>query len=122
VACNGPICRSNPSKEPVRNCKTCTHKFCKKCCVRFQKDGAAQCAHPSHDLDSKDAPGSSADVANPEANTSTEYNVKRPLRKDHYEAKENAQKKWETQSNRLILKRVAEDSLRSTVRLIFWKV
>ena len=37
TSCNGPICHAFPSKEPVRNCSTCTFEFCKKCCVAYQK-------------------------------------------------------------------------------------
>jgi len=54
--------------------------------------------------------------------SSDSYNIKRPLRKDHYEARENAQQKWEVKANNLIQKRAAEDSLRSNVKLIYWKV
>jgi len=125
VACNGPICRSHPSKDPVRNCKSCTHLFCKKCCVQFQKDGATQCAHPAHHSDAKGSEEMGSDAApsgKADDFSSAEYNIKRPLRKDHYEARENARQKWEVKANHLIQKRVAEDSLRSNVKLIYWKV
>jgi len=69
----------------------------------------------SEELGSKTTP-SADDFA------TSEYNIKRPLRKDHYEARENAQQTWEVKANNLIRKRVAEDSLRSNVKLIYWKV
>ena len=119
VACNGPICRSHPSKYPVRNCKSCTHSFCKKCCIQFQKDRATQCAHPAHHFDAK---GDEPTLPGTDNFSTSKYNIKRPLRKDHYEARENAQQNWEIKANNLIQKRVAEDSLRSNVKIIYWKV
>ncbi|EDR01997.1 uncharacterized protein LACBIDRAFT_332754 [Laccaria bicolor S238N-H82] len=47
TACNGPICQSQPAKEPVRNCVTCAFEFCKKCCLAYQSAIGRLCAqHP----------------------------------------------------------------------------
>lgn len=118
TACNGPTCQT---REPVRNCSTCKYQFCLKCCLQFQKAGASLCTQPTHQLSISATPVG-ASIKPPAAVVQNVNPTHRPLRQDHYEAKENARKHWEQKTNRLVLQQEAVDSLKRIVRILYWKV
>lgn len=133
IACNGPICRSNPAKDPVRFASGCTHEFCKKCCIRFQKDGASQCAQNRHQLPSAEKTDEDVDKNTLKLKNATvtnqapaveldEYDRNRPFSAAHYNAKDTKQRELGLKTDQLIRTQVAQESLKRSVELIFWKV
>lgn len=131
TVCNGPICRLNSAKDPVRNCTGCTHEFCKKCCLRFQMDGASQCAQDRHKLSPTDqenmmqtptdTPVSTGDNAHiPVA--LDKYDRNRPFSAAHYSAKDSKQRQVLLKTDELLRKQVAQESLKRSIEIIFWKV
>ena len=44
------------------------------------------------------------------------------LRKEHYDAREKADRNYQLTSNKLIEKKAAEDVFRTTIKLLYWNV
>ncbi|EDR08977.1 uncharacterized protein LACBIDRAFT_326626 [Laccaria bicolor S238N-H82] len=119
-----PICRSQPAKEPVRNCVTCAFEFCKKCCPAYQSAIGRLCAqHPPPVTLGVGATPSHAELSldTPTAAGNDEANLNRPLRQEHYDAQDRTQKDWETWKNQLTQQKIAVDALKRTVTILYWK-
>jgi len=123
--CNSPICCTFPSKEPVHNCSTCTFEFCKKCCVTYQNTTGNHCLkHLQSVPPSVTAPISESSAATLGISTFTaagpdESNLNHPLRPEHYNARDQAQKAWEVRKNQLTQQKISTDALKQTM---YWKV
>ncbi|KAF8186275.1 hypothetical protein BJ912DRAFT_852357, partial [Pholiota molesta] len=137
-----PICGGPPPVHPaIRPASDCTHQFCKKCCQRFQRDGASACMMPSHRIVPTSAsaqpasqshsapdptlPSSTIDGAIATAsgirliNGSQDFS--RPLRLEHYERRANAEIEQQTTVNRATEIKEAETLAKSTVAILYWK-
>ncbi|KAF8196054.1 hypothetical protein BJ912DRAFT_835210, partial [Pholiota molesta] len=134
-----PTCQARPSGAPgTRYTTNCTHLFCKKCCTQFQRDGASTCALQSHSIPrmfsamtpatsqvptadptvpSLRAPDNSAVI--PPATPS--HNQNRPLRKEHYDRREQAEIQQQILINRRTEAKAAEALSNLTVSILFWK-
>lgn len=139
-ACNGPICRGPPPVHPgIRVASDCTHQFCKKCCQQFQQDGASECAMKTHSISLTRNPSLSQstgpDLTLPAVADSTgiatatgvrlvtgSQDYIRPLRKEHYEARANAEIQQQIVVNRQTETKVAEAISKSTIDILYWKV
>lgn len=145
VVCNGPVCLKNASKnmDPVRNCSTCTHLFCKKCCILFQQDGGLPCSQASHstaaippvnrnnltniaDNLTGVATASGIRITNTQpienlGSTGYSYNPNLPLRQTHFEKSQHAKAKVQNETNRLIQKKAVETVMKTSVTILYWK-
>jgi hypothetical protein len=143
TACNGPICGGPlPVHPAIRPASDCTHQFCKKCCQRFQRDGASACMMPSHRIVPTSAsaqpasqshsapdptlPPSTIDGAIATASgiclVNSSQDFSRPLRLEHYERRANAEIEQQTTVNRATEIKEAETLAKSTVAILYWKV
>ena len=138
-ACNGSICRGPPVLDAVRFAKDCSNQYCKKCCLSYQRSGRKICSMASHNLTTAVAPkihGISSNAptvagVTPEgiatatgirlvaSSGSSSHQV---LRKEHYDAREKADRNYQLMSNKLIEKKAAEDVFRTTIKLLYWNV
>lgn len=128
TACNGPLCRTS-AKPPVRNASTCTHQYCLKCCVEFQRNGALPCALSTHGIERTDledtpsAPDNTPSIpSTPTPKSPANYDSTRPLKLAHYLAKEESMRIATSKTDEIIQMNVALDKLKKSVTLLYWKV
>lgn len=116
TVCNGPICRSL-NKDPPRHCSTCSYQYCKKCCIKYQRDNQKRCRQATH---------AEAAVNHREPSPSggpgraLGYNPEKPLRAEHYEAMTRKTVEWNQYANHLTQKKAADEALRKSVEIYYW--
>ncbi len=126
TACNGSICRGPPVLDAVRFAKDCSNQYCKKCCLSYQRSGGKVCSMTSHNLTTAAVASktngttsnlpTAASVAPDGIATATGIRLAtssgsshQVLRKEHYDAREKAERNNQLTSNKLIEKKAAED-------------
>ncbi|TFK58756.1 hypothetical protein BDN72DRAFT_781634 [Pluteus cervinus] len=126
VVCNGPLCSIPPRNLPRR--ATCSHQYCKKCCLKYQSMVNLPCKEAEHQpVAATPSSAVSDDATSPIAVPASSQPAKpgkslsRPLHMAHFEARQHAIADWNAVSSHRTSQQAAEVSVDQAVTLVFWQ-
>jgi len=126
--CCGPNCVDKTVDALVRNCRTCTHYWCKSCCQKYQHLIGTQCKEPWHavEIPSSESGGTNTSSSGSMAtNTKIQwdefYDPTKPLTKDHYDSKQRAAQNWQEETDQILQIKQQQDCVKKNIVIIFWK-